>query len=371
MPTLLPDQIDYPHLLQQFLESLPHAAFICSADGTILYANSEAQTTFGHVPNWFCDRSLSIFFLPEDTEIFCRNLLRLAWNKGAVNEEAMLLRRNGTRFMAMIHLRKYDHEAQPLLLLHVQDIDRQKQMENVLQELGYQDLLRVANGVGHEIRNPLLIIGGYLRKMYASCKATDEDDASYRCIVDNLRKIENIVRKIEFFTHPPKPALNSTSTEQVVEASVASLAREMRAAEVRCSIDVEPMQLLMDQGLITKVVCILLENALEILPRGGEIRVTGHCRSSWYVFSVQDNGPGIPEEHLPSIFHPFFSTKPQGAGIDLAILKRIIDNHDGQAHVLSKPGQGARFDIFLPLERRRSIRLTSIEPDQQSASAQP
>ncbi|GAB6057077.1 two-component system sensor histidine kinase NtrB [Desulfonatronum parangueonense] len=360
MPPFLPDQIDYSHFVQQLLESLPHAAFLCTTDGKILYANPGAQSTFGHVPGWFCDRNLNVFFPQEDTEIFCRNLLRLAWDKGALSEEAMLLRRNGARFMAMIHLRKYDHQAR-LLLLHIQDIDRQKHMENVLQEVGYQDLLRVANGVGHEIRNPLLIIGGYLRKMYATSKVTDEDDASYQCIVDNLRKIENIVRKIEFFTHPPKPALYSTSTAQVVDASVAFMAREMNAAQVLCFTDVEPVHLLMDQGLITKAVCILLENALDILSGGGEIRITGRCKPAWYVFSVQDNGPGIPEEHLSSIFNPFFSTKPQGAGIDLAILKRIIENHGGQVHVTSKSGQGARFDILLPLERRRPIRLSPLE----------
>jgi PAS domain S-box-containing protein len=354
------DRIDCPHFLRDLLTSLPQALLICEPDGAILVANPGAETMFGHGAQSMSGKRLSMLFTPEDQDILYPNLLHLVEEKGTVDEQAMLLRRSGARFMAMLHLRGYDHPQGRLLLAHILDIDHEKQMEKLLQEIGYQDLLRVANGVGHEIRNPLLIIGGYLRKMYTSCKATDEDDTYYKCIVDNLRKIENIVRKIDFFTNPPKPAFFSAPTELVVEMGVSSFSDELRASGVHCVIEVEPVNLLMDQNLISRTLSILMENAADALHDGGVIRVTGETREPWYVFSVQDTGPGIPEEDLASIFQPFFSTKSHSAGIDLAILKRIMDSHMGKVSVSSQIGQGTRFDLFLPLERRRLIRQRNL-----------
>ncbi|SMP47811.1 PAS domain S-box-containing protein [Desulfonatronum zhilinae] len=354
------DRIDCPHFLRDLLTSSPQALFVCEPGGAILVANPGAETMFGHGAQSMTGKRLSMLFTPEDQDILYPNLLHLVAETGAVDEQAMLLRRSGTRFMAMLHLRGYDHPRGRLLLAHILDIDHEKQMEKLLQEIGYQDLLRVANGVGHEIRNPLLIIGGYLRKMYTSCKATDEDDTSYHCILDNLKKIENIVRKIDFFTNPPKPAFFSAPTELVVEMGVSPFSEELKASGVRCLIEVEPANLLMDQNLISRTLSILVENAADALHEGGEIRVTGATREPWYVFSVQDTGPGIPETDLASIFQPFFSTKTHSAGIDLAILKRIMDSHQGKVEVFSNVEKGTRFDLFLPLERRRLIRRENL-----------
>lgn len=354
------DRIDCPHFLRELLTSSPQALFVCEPDGTILVANPGAEAMFGHGAQSMGGKGLNMLFTPEDQTVLYPNLLHLIEKQGTVDEQAMLLRRSGSRFMAMLHLRGSEHSQGRLLLVHILDIDREKQMEKLLQEIGYQDLLRVANGVGHEIRNPLLIIGGYLRKMYTSCKATDEDDTYYQCIVDNLKKIENIVRKIDFFTNPPKPSFFSAPTELVVEMGVSRYSEELRDSGISCLVEVEPVNLVMDQNLISRSLAILMENAADVLHEGGEIRVTGATRDPWYVFSVQDTGPGIPESDLDSIFQPFFSTKTHSAGIDLAILKRIVDSHMGKVSVSSQIGQGTRFDLFLPLERRRLIRRRNL-----------
>jgi PAS domain S-box-containing protein len=351
---------EHSPFLSEFLSLLPYPALLCTPEGMIMGANSGAEATFGHSMEHFAGNELEMLFTPEDKAILYPNMLFMALSNGFLDEEIMLLRRNGSRFMAMVHMRGYEHAGQSTLLVHVRDIDHEKQMEKILQEIGYKDLLRVANGVGHEIRNPLLIIGGYLRKMYTSCKATDEDDTYYQCIVDNLKKIEVIVRKIDFFTNPPKPTFFQTSSELVVELGLESFGDELREAGIHCSTHVQPRELPMDQNLIARALSILVENALDVLPPDGEIHISGQGDEQWYTFSVQDNGPGIPEDTLPSIFQPFFSTKPHGAGIDLAILKRIVDSHHGQVRIVSPPGQGTRFDIVLPLERRRKIRRVSL-----------
>ena len=76
---------------------------------------------------------------------------------------------------------------------------------------------------------------------------------------------------------------------------------------------------------------------------------------------MRDTGSGISPGDLPYIFNPFFSTKINGAGIDLAVVKRIMDSHGGQVEVASKQGEGTTFLLLFPLERRRLTRISRLE----------
>lgn len=76
---------------------------------------------------------------------------------------------------------------------------------------------------------------------------------------------------------------------------------------------------------------------------------------------MRDTGSGISPGDLPYIFNPFFSTKPNGAGIDLAVVKRIMDSHGCQVEVASKQGEGTTFFLLFPLERRRLTRISRLE----------
>ncbi|MBP8645619.1 MAG: hypothetical protein KBH99_05810, partial [Syntrophobacteraceae bacterium] len=108
--------------------------------------------------------------------------------------------------------------------------------------------------------------------------------------------------------------------------------------------------------LLERVFSILLDNSLAALPHGGRVLVEGEADGTIFTVRFTDNGTGISPEHLPYIFNPFFSTKADGVGIDLALVKRIIEIHNGSVGVKSKVGDGTTFFLQLPLERRRPIR---------------
>ncbi len=348
------------NLLDAVLSCLPDSVFFASPDGTIQYTNSMAQKMFGYTAETLRGGDLGILFTPEDMDLLYPNLLHLACTENSVSEEVMLLRRNGARFMALVHMSQYSQPDGSILIVVIEDIDQEKQLKALFQNMGYDDLVKVTNGVGHEIRNPLMVIGGYLRKMYTSCKTTDEDDAYYQCIIENLTKIESVVRKVEFFTTPPKPSFAPISTLLVVESALKTFEKELNTKQVRCVVDVEPVSLPMDLKLMIRAVTILVENALEAMTEQDELRITGQKGDDFFVFCIQDNGAGISPTDLPFIFHPFFSTRQHSAGIDLTILKRIIESHHGRVEVSSEVGQGTKFDLFLPLERRRRIRRMDL-----------
>jgi signal transduction histidine kinase len=92
----------------------------------------------------------------------------------------------------------------------------------------------------------------------------------------------------------------------------------------------------------------IVRNAMEAMPKGGELKIWTEKRDHYQVVHIADTGAGIPEETLDRIFVPFFTTKDFGTGLGLAIVKQIIDEHGGQITCRSKLGEGTTFSIALP-----------------------
>src|SRR5437660_12594215 len=101
-----------------------------------------------------------------------------------------------------------------------------------------------------------------------------------------------------------------------------------------------------------RVISNLLLNAAHASPSGGVITVKTRRVDSTVEISVIDRGSGIDPKNLESIFNPFFTTKPEGVGLGLAIVSKIVDEHGGQITVESTPGEGTVFRVYLPLDRR-------------------
>ena len=99
---------------------------------------------------------------------------------------------------------------------------------------------------------------------------------------------------------------------------------------------------------------------MDALNGDGGIRIEDSVNDNICEIEFSDTGPGISPEDLPFIFNPFFSTKADGAGIDLSIVKRIVESHGGNIRVQSEEGRGAIFVLRFPLERRRAIRISRV-----------
>ena len=124
---------------------------------------------------------------------------------------------------------------------------------------------------------------------------------------------------------------------------------------------IQDIDLRIDKSLIVRAFSILIGNALDAMPQGGELTLFSETDNNECRAYVRDTGTGISPEDLPYIFNPFYRTKPAGIGIDLAVVKRIMKRHSGRVDATSTPGEGTTFLLAFPLERRRSIRVSSLE----------
>jgi PAS domain S-box-containing protein len=335
---------------------------VTDADGKILMANKAVEAVLGYAPHELIGRNLSSIFTPEDHEYFYPNLMRLGRKSMPFQGEALLLTKDDDRFFAFLVLRSFHDPTlkQSFIFLSIRDIHAQKQTEKATNETNYEDLVKVANGVAHELRNPLVGIGGFVKRLYDKCSAVQEHAVYYDHIMQNLRKIEIVVKKVEFLAKLPRPSLKMEELKTAVEEGVRPYHAVLEKRGIEVELLLSGIVLKLDRGLISRVFSILTENAVDALRGGGAITVEDAVNDNLCEIEFSDTGPGISTEDLPFIFNPFFSTKTDGAGIDLSIVKRIVESHGGGIRVHSEKGRGATFLLQFPLERRRAIRISRI-----------
>ena len=166
---------------------------------------------------------------------------------------------------------------------------------------------------------------------------------------------------MDFFASLPRPSLSEESVGEVIENALVPFLQDMEKRGIGLTVGIEDCSLLLDKELVTSVFSILIANALDALPDGGRIMIHDETNDFHCNIYVSDTGSGISNSDIAHIFNPFFSTKPDGAGIDLATAKRIMDYHGGRIEVASKKGNGTSFTLQFPLERRQSIRVSPLE----------
>ncbi len=354
---------DSRELLDEIMACIKDAIIIADLKGHILFASPVVKKVLGYESTELEGGNLSVIFTPEDLHHFYPNLLHMAHKDMPFEGELMLLRKNGTRFFAFIVFKSYFAPSQDRAIIAacIQDIDKEKQLEKTFRESHYEDLVQIANGIAHEIRNPLMGIGGFINRLFKSEPDIHDRKKYYDYIINNLKKIEDLVRKVDFFASLPRPSLSEESIEELLEKALEPFQQEIEDRGIDLNIKMERMFLIVDHELITSVFSILIANALDAISDEGKITIHNETTAIHCKIYISDTGSGILPKDISHIFNPFFSTKPDGAGIDLATAKRIMDNHGGRIEVASKKGEGTTFTLQFSLEKRKPLRICSLK----------
>jgi signal transduction histidine kinase len=209
---------------------------------------------------------------------------------------------------------------------------------------------KLAQGVAHEVRNPITIIGGMARLLSKKIPAADPGQELLKEITAALSRLEMMVKEVESFARLPQPRPVATDILGVIHAACSTLGPQFSSRGVSLEItappDLPPIPL--DAQLMSRVFRHLLENALEAMPSGGNLSLRVVLEAQCVRITLQDTGTGIEEEILPLVFDPFFSTKPRGTGMGLTIAHRIILEHKGELCLSSTTGVGTAVDLWLP-----------------------
>ena len=207
-------------------------------------------------------------------------------------------------------------------------------------------------GLAHELRNPLGTIRAsaeMLKKVSGAGNEVAQEMTGY--ITSEVDRANSLVTRFLEFARPlpMKPA--QTDVHEVLDRAVGQYERSADRPEVSVYKNYDPAvrPVSLDGEWMERVFYNLLRNAAEASPAGGSITVKTRPVAGYVEVAVIDRGSGITPEHRESIFNPFFTTKPGGVGLGLAIVSKIIDEHGGRITVESEPGQGAVFRVLLPV----------------------
>lgn len=213
----------------------------------------------------------------------------------------------------------------------------------------------LAAGIVHDLATPLSVIAGHAG-MIAQGELRDGDAReSARVIVEQADRMTKLVKELLTLARR-KPGLREPrSLFDLVMEAVTYAEPVARKLDVEIAVDPPPVDLVvpMDAVAIEQVVINLVINGAQAMrERGGQLVIAFAVENEMAVVHVDDQGEGIPPENLDKIFKPFFTTKGErgGAGIGLAVSSQIVQGHGGVITVESRPGEGSRFSIFLPLE---------------------
>jgi signal transduction histidine kinase/ActR/RegA family two-component response regulator len=235
---------------------------------------------------------------------------------------------------------------------------------------------QLASGVAHDFNNLLTVIllnVDLLENRLPGSPVATEATATVRSAAEQA---VGLTRSLLIFSRR-LPAEKKLVKLQDIVATTTRMLRRLLPASIEMSIDAptgRPLWIEADPTQLQQVILNLAINARDAMPEGGKLHIrlqpgvaeedlpdqAAHPGRAWVYLEVSDTGTGIPDETLPRLFEPFFSTKPQGqgTGLGLAIVRGIVESHQGQVRVQSLLGQGATFTVRLPCAPPPAMELT-------------
>jgi len=228
-----------------------------------------------------------------------------------------------------------------------------EQAEQIVRSEKLATIGRMAAHVAHEIRNPLVTIGGFARAIYRHPERVERSRSNAWIIAEEVTRLEEMLAGVMDFTKPAKPTLIPLIMNYVVATTLDSCEEMLseRRVSIETELDPEPPQVVADEKQMHQVLLNLVNNAVESMPEGGSLVVTSEHEEDWVRVKIRDTGLGIPDEIIPRLFSPFFTTKTEGTGLGLAVTQKIVEDHGGRIEVASAVGTGTVFTVWLPVDK--------------------
>ncbi len=267
----------------------------------------------------------------------------------------MATRKNGESFPADISFSVSEDQGRLYFTGIVRDLTETKALqERIATTERLAALGQVVAEITHEIKNPLMLIGGFVRQMSRAIK-DEQSLTKLHVIAKEVSRLENLLKDLREFYRPG----STLSTEEMdisglLQEAYILVKPDCEKKGIRTAFKTldKPVMVQGDRDKLKQVFLNLLKNSLEAMEEGGHLWVRFRLTGEHVEIILKDDGCGIPEKHQKKIFDPFFTTKKLGTGLGLSISKRIIEDHRGSSlTVRSKKGEGTTLTVKMPVYR--------------------
>jgi signal transduction histidine kinase len=228
--------------------------------------------------------------------------------------------------------------------LHVQQAEDAVRRSDRLAALG-----QLSAGLAHELRNPLGTIKASAELLQRNVSAENEVAREVAGFIGSeVDRTNSLVTRFLQFARPLQLRWDNADLAQTLDRAVTQVEREAKGVAIYKNYAPEIAPFPFDAELMERVFYNLILNAVQASPQGGAVTVKTRAAAGTVEVAVIDRGVGIEPQQRDSIFNPFFTTKPEGVGLGLAIVSKIVDEHGGKITVESEPGKGSVFHVLMP-----------------------
>lgn len=322
-------------------------------DDTIIYVNDAGLKLFATKdPLDLIGHSFIELFHPHDQEQVRRRLDTVLNNDHSTGFfEFKLVRLDGNIVeveSSAIHIYKYMGES--MIQSVFRDVTERKKTEEFMRRSEKLSLVgQMAAGVAHEIRNPLTSIKGFSQLLK---EKNDSYKDYYEIMISELDRINEIVNEFMYLAKPNPIEFKKVKLSTILEHVISLMNTQaiLNNVNIRVLYENEQVAINCDENQIKQVFINILKNAVESMPRGGDITIECSItqeQNEVYIKFI-DQGIGISEDRLKKIGEPFYTTKEQGTGLGLMLSYKIIESHNGKLNIHSELNKGTRIDIVLP-----------------------
>ena len=311
--------------LAQLLETLPGAILVIDAQGVIKESNSEAA------------------------ELLNQPLLGCAWSaivrrevSAGGSEDGNILLRDG-RWLSLSRRPLPDGQGEVLLLADVTEsrqLSRVRQRRERLSTIG-----EMTAKFAHQVRTPLASAMLYTAQLDTG---SDRQLRAVNKIRSRLQDLGRMVNDMLGFAAGTRKCDESVDVNELLADVRLTLEPQLEhGTELRFGVSDTPLRIAGNKDALKGALLNLVTNACQACGAGGIVTLAARRKRGDVVLTVADNGPGIPEDLLPRLFEPFFTTRPQGTGLGLAVVQAVAAAHEGDIGVASSPG-GSTFTLRIP-----------------------
>ncbi len=339
--------LDERNFKESILESISSAIVTFSPDGLLTSINATGRMLLGN------DIAVDMHY----RDVFCR------WNDMAQRTEQHLVTPggygreplsfnlgNGMTYFEVGFFPIGKSAEKGLTVTIRNETEKEKLREEMMRLDRLASLGKLSAGIAHEVRNPLTGISLLLDDLHDNAALAHDDQNMIKKALEEIERVERLISALLNYSSPVRADFRMGDLNMVVNDTALLMRRQCERQKV--GIRVVPGELphfRFDPEKIKQALMNIIRNALEAMLDGGEILISTTANAEYARLQVSDNGPGIPEEHLPLVFEPFFTSKGAGTGLGLSITQRIVEEHHGLISLESSAEKGTVFTLELPI----------------------
>jgi PAS domain S-box-containing protein len=350
------DEIKALTLLKSAVDNANDAFVTIDERHRVLFFNKAAEKIFGHARDEVVGHDLDVIMSPscsrDHREAVRRYVETRVPRRIGHDTEIVAVRKSGETFPASISFSVSEVSGTLYFTALVRDLTETKALQDQLVRAERLAALgQFVAEITHEIKNPLMMIGGFAGQLLREAKST-RAQKKLEIITKEVRRLEGLLSELKAFYLPSKPKLEPLDMGGLLSEVLALFKDECREAGIRAQlkVDPEPLWAQGDRAKLHQLFLNLVKNAIESMDGGGRLLLETERRGDHVLIRIMDTGGGIAEDLRGQVFSPFVTTKTQGSGLGLSICKRIVEDHPGYTlDFASGVGQGTTFTLTVPI----------------------